>query len=408
MGAPDTQPTPAEARRGRRRGRKARGDRVHHRAPPGAAPGTIIIDPEALRPVIRIIAYAPGCLVERLIKHPREIPEFFAENSECAVHWVNVDGLGDAEILRQIGEVFGLHRLALEDVVNVHQRPKTEPYAEHTYIVVRMLEPTAELIPEQISIFLGRNYVLTFQERPGDCWDPVRERLRHAKGRLRGAGADYLTYALIDSVIDGYFPVLERYSDRIEEIEARILEKPDAELVEQLYRIKRDLLVLRRIAWSTREAVNAIMRDESGLVAAETRVYLRDLYDHAVQVLDMLETYRELASGQVDLYLSMIGQKTNEVMKVLTMIATIFIPLSFIAGLYGMNFEHDDAEHPLNMPELEWAFGYPAVLLVMAGIAVAMLFFFRHKGWIGSRRTKISAPARFGQSNTGDRGDGRA
>jgi magnesium transporter len=393
MSEPPTQHAASTKRSGLRRRRQPRVDRIHHRAPPGTAPGTIIIDPEAMKPAIRMIAYAADCLVERKVAAVDEIPAFFAEHAQCAVHWANVDGLGDAKVLSRLGEIFQLHRLALEDVVNVHQRPKLEPYAEHLYIVVRMLEPGPELIAEQVSIFLGRNYVLTFQERPGDCWEPVRNRIRHAKGRIRHAGPDYLAYALIDSVIDGYFPVLERYSDRIEKIEAQILEKPDAELVEELYRIKRDLLALRRIAWSTREAVNALMRDESGLIAAETRIYLRDLYDHAVQVLDMLETYRELATGQVDLYLSMIGQKTNEVMKVLTMIATIFIPLSFIAGLYGMNFEHDDADHPLNMPELEWAFGYPAVLAVMAAVAIVMLLFFRRKGWIGSKRTNRTAAA---------------
>jgi len=381
---------------GRRR-RRSRVERIHHRAPPGAAPGTIIVDPEAMKPAMRIIAYGPDCLVEKKIESVEEIPAFFAAHPECKVRWVNVDGLGDAKVLQRLGEVFQIHRLALEDVVNVHQRPKTEPYSEHIYIVARMIEAVAELVPEQVSIFLGKDFVLTFQERPGDCWDRVRERIRHAKGRIRHAGSDYLCYALIDAVIDGYFPPLERYSDQIEQIEARIMDKPDAELVEELYRIKRDLLALRRIAWATREALNGLMRDESGLIVPETRIYLRDLYDHAVQVLDMLETYRELATGQVDLYLSMIGQKTNEVMKVLTMIATIFIPLSFIAGLYGMNFDRDG--RPFNMPELEWAFGYPAVLAVMAAIAVFMLFFFRRKGWIGSKRTKRTFPLNNGAGN---------
>lgn len=385
-------PTPhnvaATTVKGRRR-RKSRVERIHHRAPQGAAPGTIIVDPEALKPVMRIIAYGPGCLIEHNVQSAEEIPAFFAAHPECAVRWINVDGLGDAKVLQRLGEIFQLHRLALEDVVNVHQRPKTEPYAEHIYIVVRMIEAVAELVPEQVSIFLGKDYVLTFQERAGDCWDRVRERIRQGKGRIRSAGPDYLGYALIDAVIDGYFPLLERYSDQIEQIEAQIMSKPDAALVEELYRIKRDLLSLRRIAWATREAVNGLMREESGLIAAETRIYLRDLYDHAVQVLDMLETYRELASGQVDLYLSMIGQKTNEVMKVLTMIATIFIPLSFIAGLYGMNFDREGK--PMNMPELGWAFGYPAVLTVMTTIAVIMLLFFRRKGWIGSRRMDRTA-----------------
>ncbi len=370
-----------------RRRRKARGETAQRRTPPGTPPGTIIVDPESPKPTITFLAYGFDCLVEKTVQSVDEIPAAIKENPQCKVFWINVDGLGDAKAIARLGEIFHLHRLALEDVVNLHQRPKVEPYDDQLYIVTRMIELRPEFDQEQVSMFLGKNWVLTFLEDPGDCFERIRHRIRTKGGRIREAAADYLAYALLDSVIDSYFPVLEAYGERIEAVEGHILDRPEVRQVEQLHRIKRELLAFRRIAWPARESINALHRDESGLISPETKIYLRDLYDHAVQVLDLLETYRELASSQVDLYLSMLGQKTNETMKLLTMIGTIFLPLSFIAAVYGMNFVHGE-EHPLNMPELEWPFGYLAVLAVMAAVASVMLVYFRRKGWIGSKRTR--------------------
>jgi magnesium transporter len=296
-----------------------------------------------------------------------------------------VVGVGDAETVRRIGEIFALHRLALEDCINVHQRPKVEEYEDHRFIVSRMAMIREGPDTEQISLFLGRNFVITFQEQPGDCFGPVRERLRAARGRIRAAGADYLAYALLDAIVDSYFPVLESYGERIEDLEDDVLLRPDNRTVAQIFELKRDLLALRRAAWPQREAINTLIREPSPLIDDETRIFLRDCYDHAVHVLDIVETHREQAASLTDVYLSSMSNRLNEVMKVLTIIATIFIPLSFIASVYGMNF--DTERSPWNMPELEWYFGYPFALGLMALTAAGLLLFFRRKGWIGSGRS---------------------
>ena len=230
---------------------------------------------------------------------------------------------------------------------------------------------------------LGEGWVLTFQERAGDCFEPVRERLRHGKGRIRQTGADYLAYALLDAAIDGYFPLLETMGEAIETLEDSVVTDPDRRQVEQLHHIKRDLLVLRRAIWPLRELLGALLRDETSVITPATRPYLRDTYDHTVQLMDIVETYREIASGLLDVYLSSQSARLNEVMKVLTIIATIFMPMSFVASLYGMNF---DTTHPFNMPELSWPFGYAFALFIMATIATGLLWWFKRKGWLGDGR----------------------
>jgi magnesium transporter len=295
--------------------------------------------------------------------------------------WINVVGLGDEATLRQIAERFGLHRLAVEDVVNVHQRPKVEAYGELLFIVIRKARYTEFLESEQVSLFLGDGFVLTFQERSDHSFEGVRERIRHGRGRIRHAGADYLAYALIDAVVDGYYPVLERYGERIEALEGEVLEQPTPSTVRQVHQMKRELLALRRAIWPKRDAINLLLRDENGRISDETRIHLRDCYDHTIQIIDMLETLRELASGLMDMYLSSVGHRMNEIMKVLTIFAAIFIPLSFIAGLYGMNF---DTSLPGNMPETKWPYGYFVALGLMAAVASGLLLCFRHMGWIGT------------------------
>ena len=338
-------------------------------------------DPAATAPVVRAILYGPDQIEEVAVANVDELRPLIGRRP---VMWVNVDGLGDVELIRRLGEMFGLHRLALEDVVNTHQRPKVEEYADHIFIVTKIVHEEPALATEQVSMFLGRDFLLTFQEDVGDCFDPVRERLRNDRGRIRGAQADYLAYALLDAAIDEYFPVLERYGELVEGLEDAVMAAPTARIVSRIHLAKRDLLTLRRAIWPQREAINALVRDVSPLIAEPTRIHLRDCYDHCVQLMDMVETYREIASGLVDIHLSSISAHMNEIMKVLTIIATIFMPLGFIAGVYGMNF--NAAASPWNMPELRWYWGYPFALGLMAAVAAGLVVYFWRKAWIGGGR----------------------
>ncbi|HEX9768931.1 MAG TPA: magnesium/cobalt transporter CorA [Kiloniellales bacterium] len=351
-------------------------------APPGSSPGTLIADPSATKPDIHLIGYGPESVEERDIEDVRELQSIVGKSP---VTWVNVDGLGDVEVIRALGKIFGLHRLTLEDVVNVHQRPKVENYSDHAFIVTRMIKSRNAPETEQISMFLGEGFLLTFQERKGDCFDLIRERIRRNRGILRESKADYLAYTLIDAVMDSYFPVLEAYGERLEALEDSVMAEPSARQVSEIHNLKRDLLLLRRAIWPQREMINGLTRQSSPFVSEQTEVYLRDCYDHAFQLMDILETYREVAFGLVDVYLSSMSARMNEIMKVLTIIATIFIPLGFIASLYGMNFDY--AVSPWNMPELHWYLGYPFALGLMVLLAGVLLYNFRRKGWIGPGRS---------------------
>ena len=351
------------------------------RAPPGSAPGTLVPDPAAVRPLVRFFGYGPDEFEEREVA---DIETLRADVNRWPVLWVNVDGLADLGLLETLGEAFGLHRLALEDVINLHQRPKIEDYEDHVFIVTRMLLSAESPATEQVSMFLGKGFLLTFQERTGDCFDLLRNRIRQHRGRLRSFGADYLAYALLDAVIDGYFPALEVCGERLESLENRMMEAPESVRFAQIHDMKRDLLAFRRVIWPQREMVNALTRDETQHITDATQVYLRDCYDHTIQLMDLVETYREVASSLVDVYLSSASTRMNEIMKVLTIIATIFIPLSFVASLYGMNF--DPKASPWNMPELAWYLGYPFALALMALIAGGLIWYFYRKGWMRRRR----------------------
>lgn len=362
--------------------------RMKRRAEPGAAPGSLTIDPHAPRPVIRVLAYNAEKFVEQDIADPEELRTFLGH---WHVLWVNVDGLGDARTLEQIAAIFHLHPLAMEDVVNVHQRAKVDTFGERTFMVTHMMRVGDHLESEQVSLFLGPDFVITFQESPGwDCLEPVRERIRKHVARVREGGAGYLAYAILDAVIDHYFPVLEAYGERLETLEDRIMAQGDRSVVAEIHDMKRELLYVRRAIWPQREALNTLVRDDIPHINAETRLYLRDCYDHCVRLIDLLETYREVCSDLMDLYLSSISNRMNEIMKVLTIISTLFIPLTFIVGIYGMNFNSDVS--PWNMPEVKWYYGYPLCLALMAIIAVGQLFFFRHKGWIGQSRKPLDKP----------------
>lgn len=354
---------------------------LRKRAAPGTAPGVLVADPSAAATTITAITYRPDAAAEGVqeTKHvtPAALPGLAARSG---VLWVDLVGLADHPAIEAVARRFGLHPLAVEDITNTHQRPKVELYDERLFIVFRMLTPGGPTEGEQVSMMVGQHHVLTFQERPGDCFEPVRERLRRGKGRIRAQGADYLAYALIDAAVDGYFPALEAMGEELEALEDEVVQDPDARHVERLHHLKRELLVLRRAIWPMREMLGALLRDETAQITATTRPYLRDAYDHTVQLMDILETYREIASGLLDVYLSSQSAKLNEVMKVLTIIATIFMPMSFVASLYGMNF---DTDHPWNMPELAWPLGYPMALGLMAAIAAALLWWFRRQGWLG-------------------------
>ncbi len=344
--------------------------------PAGAAPGTLVhTGPKKVEHVrLRFLDYNPERLREETFGR---IEECYPFADAPTVTWVNVDGLHETEVIESIGEHFGLHRLLLEDIVSTGQRPKVEEYDDHFFVIVKMLsfdDETETVMAEQVSFVIGKGYVFSFQERFGDVFEPVRERLREGKGRLRTRGTDYLAYALIDAIIDSYFQILERIGDHIEELEELVLSDPTLPVMHRIHHLKREMLVLRRAVWPLREVLGSLYRGEVPLMTQESQIFIRDSYDHAVQVIDTVETLREVLSGAMDLYLSSVSNRMNEVMKVLTIIATIFIPLSFFAGLYGMNFEY--------MPELGIRWAYPALLGFMGAVAVGMLWFFRRRQWL--------------------------
>ncbi|WP_235855625.1 magnesium/cobalt transporter CorA [Methanofollis fontis] len=338
-------------------------------------PGSLVYvgDVTAERTVVDLIDYTWESVEERTISDPTALEEYRDRDS---ITWINVTGLHETAVIERIGGIFGIHPLVLEDILNTEQRPKLEDYDETIFAILRMVryDGAGDLVDEQVSLVLGENYVLSFQEQPGDLFDPVRERIRQPKWRARRLNADYLAYALIDALVDGYFVVIEAFGERIEEIDDRILDESDPQVLGLIRSIRRDLIALRKHAWPMREMASALERSEHSLIQPQTRLYLRDVYDHTVQVIDTLETYRDMAAGMLDIYLSSTSNRMNEVMKVLTIIATIFIPLSFIAGVFGMNFRH--------MPELEWGYGYYGSLLLMAAVAAGMLVYFRRRGWL--------------------------
>jgi magnesium transporter len=340
--------------------------------PIGSSPGTLRTDPEARPPAMWAIGFGPNGLEDR---QPIGFDDLVALRRKWPVVWLDVAGFGDLDLLQRIGDEFGLHRLALADVVNLQQRAKVEDYSTHEFLVLRMIDPTSADDTEQLGMFVGPGFVLTFQERPGDCFGLVRQRLLDPDSQMRKRGGDYLAYALLDAVVDAYFPAMEEVDGRLERVEEAILTGGDpAPLVRELHAVRRRLLLLRRALWPLREATSTLVRGEAKHFSVEVRPYLRDVLDHVVQLLDLLENYREMSSSLMDLHLSTVNHRLNEVMKLLTIIATIFIPLTFIVGVYGMNFDW--------MPELRVWWGYPLCLVLMAGIAGGMLWWFRRRRWL--------------------------
>ncbi len=323
---------------------------------------------------ITVLDYGPdGCREDR----SASLAELLPHRDSGTVTWIDIDGLHDTDLLQGLGAHFGFHPLVLEDVVNTHQRPKLEDYGGYLYIVARMLSYDAgkrELGSEQVSLLLGPNYVFSLQESWGDVFDPVRERIRDGKGRIRNHGPDYLAYALLDAVVDNYFVVLEQLGEEIEEIESQLVADPRPQQQRAVHQLKREMILLRKSVWPLREVLAGMERTESELLQPGTRVFVRDVYDHAVQVIDVVESFRDMLTGLQDLYLSSLGNRTNEVMKVLTIIGTIFIPITFLAGVYGMNFTH--------FPELNWKWGYAGFWAASLAVGGVMLSFFRRRKWL--------------------------
>ncbi|MBK8259502.1 MAG: magnesium/cobalt transporter CorA [Polyangiaceae bacterium] len=347
----------------------------------GASPGTLAITSDE-RPEIMLIDYGPHGVSEHPLKHIDDVIPYLIDDNP-SITWIDVRGIGHAETFHRLGEIFKLHPLALEDVVNVPQRPKSDVYDTHQLIVSRMvrLGEKNTVHTEQLGILFGEGFVLTVQEEPEhDVLGCVRERIRLGRGTIRTRGADYLAYALLDAVIDAFFPVLELLGEHLEDMEAEAI-LARTSLSKKIHDIKRDLLTIRRAIWPQRDLLAGLLRGESPLVAKDTILYLRDTYDHAIQVMDMVETYREIASGLMDLYLSGVSNRMNEIMKVLTILSTVFLPITFIAGVYGMNF--DPEASPLNMPELKWRYGYIFSVILMMSSVGGLLLYYRSRGWLG-------------------------
>jgi len=342
----------------------------------GLPPGTLVQveEKKAEKAKISLIDYDEAQFQE---KEAETVEECFPFKDKPSVTWINIEGVYQVEVIEKIGAHFGIHPLVLEDIMHTVQRPKIEEFEDYIFVVVKMIyfdDKKNDIEAEQLSIILGPNFVISFQEKEGDVFDHVRERIRRNKGRIRKMKPDYLAYALIDTIVDHYFIVLEKLGEKIEGMEEELVTKPTPETLQSIHILKRELIFLRKSIWPLREVVNVLERGESSLIDESTGIYLRDVYDHTIQVVDTVETFRDMVSGMLDIYLSSISNKMNEVMKVLTIIATIFIPLTFVAGLYGMNFKY--------IPELEWHWGYFAVLFVMVIIGFVMVLYFRNKKWL--------------------------
>ncbi|HER23725.1 MAG TPA: magnesium/cobalt transporter CorA [Candidatus Atribacteria bacterium] len=342
----------------------------------GLPPGTLmhIGDRKTKKAEITLIDYNKEQYQEKEIK---KIEECFPLRDKPAVTWININGVHDIELMEKIGEILGLHPLLLEDIMNTDQRPKMEDFGDYILIILKMIyfnEKINKIEIEQVSLILGCNFVISFQEKKGDVFDSIRERIRRGKGKMRKSGADYLAYCLLDAIVDSYFAILEGTGEKIEEMEEKLVANPIPSTLQGIHNLKRDMIFLRKSVWPLREIISGLERTESVLIEETTGIYLRDVYDHSIQVIDTIETFRDMISGMLDIYLSSISNKMNEVMKVLTIIATIFIPLTFIAGIYGMNFAY--------MPELQLRWGYFAALFIMAVVSIIMLFYFRKKKWL--------------------------
>ena len=342
----------------------------------GLPPGTIVhIGNKRMEKVkINIIDYNEEHFQEKEVKSAGEC---FPYKDKSTITWINIDGVHEIKVIEEIGKLFNLHSLILEDIVDTDQRPKIKDFRDYIFIILKMLycdKKSNEMKIEQVSLILGKNYVISFQEREGDVFDFIRDRIRNNIGRIRKLGADYLVYSLMDAIVDNYFTIIEKLDEEIENLEDKVISQQNPANVQAIHKLKRDLIFLRKSVWPLREVISILERGESPLVLESTNLYLRDVYGHTIQVMDTVESLRDIISGILDIYLSSINTRMNEIMKVLTIIATIFIPLTFITGIYGMNFQY--------MPEIKWFWGYPLILSVMLIIGIVMVIFFKRKKWM--------------------------
>ncbi len=357
---------------------------------PGSSPGMFVPTTDALKPKIKIYSYDKNFLEEKELANVSEIKKHLADQPERN-HWIEIKGFGDSKMLEEISSAFSIHRLEMEDVVNTYQRPKLEEHDNHLFIISRMIcnSHDVRMLNEQLSLFLGNNFVLTMQEHYEDLFDPVRKRLREGKGTIRQKGADYMAYALLDAIVDNYFPLLESIGDKLDELEDELFSKPNRESLQRIQLIKRELIVFRRTIFAERDKVNDLLRTSTEYISDASKIYLRDTYDHTIQVMDLVESYKEIVASLMDIYLSSVSNRLNQIMKVLAIISTIFIPLTFIVGVYGMNFSYTDPDTgeklPLNMPELYSPYGYVGVWAFMLLIVVVQLVFFYRRGWLEKR-----------------------
>jgi magnesium transporter len=360
--------------------------RRYKHSPPGTAPGAINVPEDALKPTIRSFIYNLDDYTETDLHSISDIRGQLATFPD-KIHWIDIKGFGDRHFLEQLADCFNIHRLQMEDVVNVYQRPKVEDYKDHLFLISRVMwEKDGQLLNDQLSLFIGKNFVITIQDKYEDLLDPVRDRIRHGKGFVRKYGSDYLGYALMDVVLDNYYPILEQVGERLDELQDQLIMNPTRDLLNRVLQIKRELIVLRRSIWSERDKINDVLRSVFPNVTETTKVFFRDSYDHCIQILDLVESYKEVTASLMDVYHSSVSNRLNQVMKVLTIISTIFIPLTFIVGLYGMNFAHTNPKTgeamPLNMPELYSPYGYLTVCLAMVIIVIGQIYFFYKKGWL--------------------------
>ena len=358
----------------------------HKRTSPGAAPGAINLAEDAFGPVLHVASYNTELLFEMPFDSLDQVQERIEKYPEM-IHWVELKGFGDRSLLERFCYEYNIHRLEMEDVINTYQRPKLEEFDDHLFIVTRLLKMNeGRLHNDQLSLFVKENMVITIQEYYDDYFEAIRTRIRSGKGHLRSSSSDYLSYTLLDSIVDTYFPLLEVLGERLDELEDELFTKPTRSSLQRIQQIKRELIVLRRSVFAERDKVNDILRSTSEIISDQTKLYFRDTYDHTIQVMDLVESYKEITASLMDIYLSSVSNKLNAVMKVLAVISTIFIPLTFIVGVYGMNFPNVDPETgeklPLNMPELYSPFGYVGVMLFMLILVLIQLYVFWRKGWM--------------------------
>lgn len=342
----------------------------------GTAPGTLIHigEKKADRPVITLVEYNSGSSSRRTLSSVAELES--VPKKAGVIRWVNIDGLHDTRPVESVGRIFNVHPLTLEDIVNTGHRPKAENFGSYIYAIIKMLhynEAEGLIQSEQVSLIIQKDLLISFQEQPGDVFDPIRQRIQSGMGRIRNSGSDYLAYTLLDTIVDHYYQILESFGERLENLEESLLTNPNHQMLENIHELKRETVYLKKQIWPLRETIVALSRDDTSIISEQTSIFFRDIHDHTIQVIEMIESYRDILTGLLDLYMSGVSNRMNEVMKVLTIIATIFIPISFVAGVYGMNFKF--------MPELDWRWGYAGAWGLMLGIVVLMLLYFKKKSW---------------------------